>query len=300
MPHRDAPPADTVGRLLHDCPLPAREARTLLAHCLERARESLVAHPELPVDPAARARFEAAVAQRRRGVPMAYLVGVQEFHGHRLQVTPDVLVPRPETELLVDTALELLRPLPGARVLELGTGSGCIAIALSLDRPDLAIVATERAPAALALARANCRSLGATVSMVLADWYAPVGAGPDAAASAAQAQRLAGPFELIVSNPPYVRADDPHLQDLAAEPRGALVDDKGDGLSALEAVIAGAPARLAHGGHVLVEHGHDQAPQVRALMAEYGLAGVRTLRDLEGRERACLGSLPGRSGPAGK
>jgi len=278
----DPAPAGTVERVLAACPLPLREARALLAHCLGCERETLIAHPALAVDAAALACLEAAVARRTSGMPMAYLLGYQEFYGHRLQVTPGVLVPRPETELLVDTALGLLAPGPGARILELGTGSGAIAIALALARPGLRVVASDRSPAALGVAQDNCRRLGAQVLLVLADWYTTLGEPPQPAA-------LAGPFALIVSNPPYVRADDPHLRDLAFEPRGALVDDAGDGLSGLDAVVSGAAARLAPGGHVLVEHGYDQGDAVRALMRARGLGRVRTLQDLEGRDRACVG-----------
>lgn len=273
--------ARLAGQVLGDCALPRAEARSLLAQCLGRTREQLLAHPELPVDEAGLARFDALVAERRRGVPMAYLLGWQEFHGHRLRVTPQVLVPRPETELLVDTALELLRGRGSARVLELGTGSGCIAIALALARPDLSILATDRSIDALRVAAENCRRLGARVRLAAADWYAPI----------------AGRFDLIVSNPPYVAAGDEHLAQLRFEPRAALTDG-GDGISALRTIVRCAPPRLAPGGRVLVEHGYDQAARVRGLMTECGFARATTLRDLAGIERACVGALAG-DGAAG-
>ncbi len=254
------------------CALPAREARSLLAHVLGKMPEELIAHPETPLDAGAQAGFARLAAERARGVPMAYLLGVQEFYGNRVHVGPQVLIPRPETELLVDTALRLLRQFPGAHVLELGTGSGCIALALARARPDLWIVATDRSVEALQLARMNTAGADPHVHLVAGDWYAPI----------------CGRFDLIVSNPPYVAASDPHLGQLGFEPRLALTDG-GDGLSALECVIAGAAPRLAPGGHVLVEHGFDQAAACRALMQSQGLEAVRTLDDLEGRERACLG-----------
>jgi release factor glutamine methyltransferase len=279
--------AVTVQEALAGCALPPREARALLALCMGAERERLVAHPELPVAPAALARFEAMASERRRGVPIAYLLGYQEFHGHRFTVTPDVLVPRPETELLVDTVLQLLHGKAAARVLDLGTGSGCIAISLALARPGLAICATDRSPAALDVARGNAQHLGASgVTFVAGNWYAPV-------------DETILTFDVIVSNPPYVHGNDVHLEQLTFEPRAALTDG-GDGLSALREIIAGADARLAAGGHVLVEHGYDQGPAVRALMHDAGLAEVVTLRDLEGRERACMGSkrrVPGERAP---
>jgi len=259
-----------------------RDAALLLAAALGISRATLLAFPERSAATAVRARYLEWIDRRSAGEPVAYLLGRRGFWSLELEITPAVLVPRPETELLVDTALALLAPGPGARILELGTGSGAIAIALALARPGLRVVASDRSPAALGVAQDNCRRLGAQVLLVLADWYTTLGEPPQPAA-------LAGPFALIVSNPPYVRADDPHLRDLAFEPRGALVDDAGDGLSGLDAVVSGAAARLAPGGHVLVEHGYDQGDAVRALMRARGLGRVRTLQDLEGRDRACVG-----------
>jgi len=258
--------------LLRGCALPLPEARSLLAYSLGVRREHLIAHPEEPVDEQTRADFERLVADRQRSMPMAYLLGVQEFYGHGLCVSPEVLVPRPETEVLVQTGLQLLCGRAQARVLELGTGSGCIAVALALARPDLWIVATDRSKAALRVARKNCARLGATVQLVAGNWYAPI----------------QGRFDLIVSNPPYVSVADPHLAQLRFEPRAALTDED-DGLSALRTVIAGAPTRLAAGGHLLVEHGYDQGAAVRGIMRQHGLARVVTLRDLSGQERAGLG-----------
>ena len=260
-----------AGQVLADSGLPAGEARALLAGVLQMRREALIAHPETAVPQAAAEHFAALVARRAAGVPMAYLLGTQEFHGHRLHVTPDVLIPRPETELLVDIALELLAGRAAARVLDLGTGSGAIAIALALAQPHWTVLASDRSPAALRVAQRNARELGAPVQLFAADWWAPV----------------QGRFELVISNPPYIAAGDAHLPALAHEPRGALTDEA-DGLEPLRAIIGGAAARLAGGGWLLVEHGFDQGAAVRDLMAREGLA-ARTLRDLAGLERACLG-----------
>ncbi len=275
-PRRDTagPAAGAAGarQLLRTSGLPATEARALLCALLELPRERLVAHPDTAVAPGAAQRFHALAEQRRRGVPLAYLLGTQEFYGHALHVNPDVLIPRPDTELLVDTALDVLAQRPQARVLDLGTGSGAIAIALALARPGLDIVATDVSTAALRVAQHNARRLGARIQLVAADWFAPV----------------AGRFDLIISNPPYIAAADPHLDALGDEPRRALTDDA-DGLGALRSVIGGAAARLAVDGTLLVEHGYDQGAAVRALLQAAGF-GARTLRDLAGQERACLGT----------
>jgi release factor glutamine methyltransferase len=270
---RDTAPAH-VGGLLRACSLAAPEARALLAHAMGVAREHLVTHAESAVDATVQARFADLVRHRSQGTPMAYLLGFQEFYGHRLRVTPAVLIPRPDTELLVETALQVLAHLSGARVLELGTGSGCIAIALALARPDLVIVATDVSVAALEIARGNARRLGARLHLVGADWFAP----------------LRGTFDLLISNPPYIAPQDRHLTALTFEPRGALTDGC-DGLAALRIVIAGAPALLADGGTLLLEHGYDQGIAVRALAAAGGFDAAKTLVDLGGRDRACLARI---------
>lgn len=262
----------TAGALLAASALPAAEARALLACATGATRESLIAFPERAVGADAAQCFAALAARRRAGEPMAYLLGVQEFYGRPFRVTPAVLIPRPETELLVDLALEALRATARPRVLELGTGSGCIALTLALARPDAWIVATDASTAALAVVHANARALGARVDFVASDWYAAI----------------QGRFDAIVANPPYVAADDPHLADLRYEPRDALTD-RADGLACLRAIVAGADAHLAPGGWLLVEHGYDQAAAVRGLFEGAGFAQLRTVRDACGIERACVG-----------
>lgn len=269
-------PNSQASALLQQSRLPFREARTLLALSLEVTPEHLVAHPEIRVHPAAQARFLEFSGRRRSGTPMAYLMGCQEFYGHPFEVTPAVLIPRPETELLVDTAMHLLPSRQEVSVLELGTGSGCIAIALALARPQWQIVATDRCDKALAVARRNSHRLQARVAFVAADWFAPLGNAP---------------FDLIVSNPPYVAASDPHLCQLMDEPRHALTDGA-DGLSALRAILACAGDHLRPGGALLLEHGHDQGPQVQAMARAQGFVAVETLLDLEGRDRICLARRP--------
>lgn len=268
-----SPSPPSAGALLRACPLAATQARALLAHALGVSREHLIAHPEAAISEPARANFARLVADRLRGMPMAYLLGVQEFFGYPFGVSPAVLIPRPDTELLVESALGLLQNRPGARVLELGTGSGCIAICLALARPDLLVVASDCSPAALQVARQNSLRLGASVHLVGGDWYSPID----------------GRFDLIVSNPPYIAAADAHLAALSFEPRPALTDE-GDGRSALRIIIGGAPKHLEPGGALLVEHGYDQGAAARELLRESGFARVQTLRDLAGQERACIGA----------
>jgi len=206
------------------------------------------------------------------GEPIAYLVGQREFYGLTFAVTRDVLIPRPETELLVELALERL-PQNGA-VLDLGTGSGAVAVALAHGRPDAQVTAVDVSAAALALARRNAALNHVRVQFLQGDWYLALGA------------QDVGQFDLIVANPPYIVAGDPHLKqgDLRFEPIGALTDH-GDGLSALRTIVAGAPARLKSGGWLLMEHGYDQAAAVRELLTAQGFCEVQSWRDLAGIER---------------
>lgn len=209
--------------------------------------------------------------RRVAGEPVAYIVGWREFHGHRFRVTPDVLIPRPDTETLVDAALALVPGDASARVLDLGTGSGCVAISIALARPLAQVVATDSSPAALAVARGNAQALEArNLRLLAADWYAGI----------------SGRFDLIVSNPPYIAAADPHLAtgDLRFEPADAL-SPGGDGLDALRAIIAGAPAHLRASGWLLVEHGWDQGEAVGSLLAAAGFAHRSTHHDLGGHHR---------------
>lgn len=271
--------AASVRQALLECPLPEKDKRALLAHAMGAARERLIAHPEAPVPAAALARFRQLAARRGAGVPMAYLLEEQEFYGHRLRVTPAVLIPRPETEILVERALEAMGQASSGRALDLGTGSGAIAIALAAARPGWTVFASDCCLDALSVAQDNARRVGVAVHWLAGRWLAPVGAA----------------FEVIVSNPPYVAGADPHLEQLACEPRGALTDGA-DGLSALREIIAAAMRHLRPGGRLLVEHGYDQGPATRRLMQDSGFADVRTFFDLEGRERVCSGARPATGG----
>jgi release factor glutamine methyltransferase len=275
--------AVTVRRALAQCGLVPVDAQVLLAHTLGRDRAWLVAHADDVLDPVPAGAFFALAMRRRDGEPVAYLTGAREFWGLPLAVTPAVLIPRPETETVVEVALARLPGDRDVRVLDLGTGSGAIALALAHERPRARVVATDVDPAALAVARSNAERLGiGNVDFLTSHWYAAL---PPAAP----------PFDLIASNPPYVAAGDVHLGegDLRFEPARALTPG-GDGLDALRAIVAGALARLVSGGALVVEHGYDQADAVRALFVAAGFVDVTAARDLAGIARACFGTKPAR------
>jgi len=278
----------TVGQVLRDATArlaavsdsPRLDAEVLAAFALGKSRGSLFAYDRDAIAEPARLRLLELIEARARHVPVAYLTGYKEFWTLRLRVTPDVLVPRPDTELLVEWALSLW-PDDAAgtvrRVVDLGTGSGAIALALACERPAWQITGTDASQAALAVARGNAESLALTCRWCAGAWWA--------------ALDVTDTFDLVVSNPPYIADGDTHLTALAAEPRTALTAGA-DGLDDLRVIIAGTPARLRRGGWLLVEHGHDQGAQVRALFDEAGFADVQTRRDLGGNERATAGHRP--------
>lgn len=253
-----------------------RESELLLGHALQRERAWLFAHASDAVEDAARARYGALVAARARGVPVAQLLGRWGFWTLDLRVTADTLIPRAETELLVEAALARLPEGGAASVADLGTGSGAIALAVAHARPGARLVATDASVAALAVARDNAAANELhNVEFRQGDWYAPLAA-----------ER----YDLLLSNPPYIAQDDPHLArgDLRFEPIAALASG-GDGLDAIRVLAAGACRHLRSGGWLLVEHGFEQGAAVRELFIAGGLTAVHTLLDLEGRERVTLG-----------
>ena len=257
------------------------EAALLLMHVLDRSRSWLYAHADDVVAPVQADRFQALVARRAAGEPVAYLLGRRGFWTLDLAVTPDTLIPRPETELLVEQALERLPADRPVRVADLGTGTGAIALAVAFERPLARVVATDRSRGALDVARENARAHGLDGRLAFrqGDWFAP----------------LAGErFDMVASNPPYIAEADPHLArgDLRHEPTGALASGP-DGLDAIRRIVAGAPAHLVAQGWLLLEHGHDQGPSVRALLEAGGFTDVATVRDLEHRDRVSLGRFPG-------
>ena len=259
------------------------DAHLLLAHVLGQSRAWLLAHGDDALTDPQGAAFESLVARRAAGEPFAYLVGEREFHGLTLAVNDAVLVPRPDTETLVEWALDLLQGESGVvddpAVLDLGTGSGAIALALKNACPRARVWAGERSASALAVARANAQRLALDVRFAQGDWWDALAGAPDAPV-----------FDLVVSNPPYIAADDPHLAALTHEPRSALVADD-DGLADIRCIADGARGRLRPGGWLLFEHGWQQAPAVQAILQRSGFGEVSTRVDIEGRARCTGGRL---------
>ncbi len=254
------------------------DSRILLLHAVGQARAGrawLLAHDTDLLSEQALTTLQALAERRLSGEPVAYLVGHKEFYGLNLHVTPDVLVPRPDTETLVEWALEALEPTPNARMVDLGTGSGAIALALKANRPALQVEAVDYSHAALAVAQANAQRLNLDVAFSQGSWL-----------SSTQ-----GRFQAIVSNPPYIREDDEHLADLKFEPRQALTAGA-DGLDDVRTIIDQAKERLLAGGWLLLEHGYDQAVEVRALLMAAGFDNVQGRRDLAGIERCSGGRWP--------
>ncbi len=289
MSRRGAPLTDTrtiasaldqaAGRLavLHDSA--KVDAEALLCHVLGKPRSHLYAWPERVLAPGQWQAFQRLVARREQGEPVAYLTGRREFWSLPLAVSEHTLIPRPETELLVELALAHIPESVHWVIADLGTGSGAVGLAIARQRSACHVLATECSPGALKVARENRRRLGApNISLVQADWCRPLAPGS---------------CHLIVANPPYVPSGDPHLSrgDVRYEPRSALVGGE-DGLDAIRAIGREARGSLHSAGMLLLEHGHDQAARVRALLEGLGYRDVRSYRDLADMERVTLGSVP--------
>ncbi|HEX4333482.1 MAG TPA: peptide chain release factor N(5)-glutamine methyltransferase [Usitatibacter sp.] len=254
------------------------DAQVIMAEVLGVNRAWIAANPMRILTESEDAKIEMLAVQRAMGRPVAYLLNRREFYGRELEVGPDVLIPRPETETLVEAALPRLTPR--ASCLDLGTGSGAIAVTIACQRPEAQVMATDVSAAALEVAARNAVKHHCAERIVFAQgsWYEPV------------AGRR---FDVIVSNPPYVASADPHLGrgDLRFEPRGALTDGSGDGLDSIRAIVAGAPAHLVPGGWVLFEHGYDQAAAVRGILASGGFTELISLADLAGIPRVAGGKM---------
>ncbi len=264
-------PGTSIAAVQAGLPLDPLENRILLCHATGLSRVQLITQGDRPLSSDEAARLDALVARRLRGEPIAYIVGRREFFGLDFQVGPAVLIPRPDTELIVDLALERL-PRQVPRLLDMGTGSGAISVAVAHTRPDAAVTALDVSPDALAVAQANATANGARVRFLHSSWFDALDAGDI--------------FDVIASNPPYIAAGDDHLAqgDLRFEPVGALTDHA-DGLSALRTIITGSPRHLVPGGWLLLEHGYDQAAAVRTLLLDAGFADVQSWQDLAGIER---------------
>lgn len=266
-----------IGAALRAADIHATDARALLRAALGVDDVHLAAHPEQVLTAEQSDRLAGWLRRRRAGEPVAYITGEREFWSLSFQVAPAVLIPRPETELLVEFALEHCAAGAPARVLDLGTGCGCVAVAIAKHRPRAQVAATDISPAALAVARQNAARHEASVEFIESDWL----------------NGLTGRrYDLIVANPPYVAAGDQHLTqgDVRYEPRAALVGGA-DGLECIRAIVAQSRAHLERGGWLFVEHGHDQAARCRALLQAQGYEEVMSRRDLAGIERASGGRV---------
>ncbi|MCY7388090.1 MAG: peptide chain release factor N(5)-glutamine methyltransferase [Burkholderiales bacterium] len=281
----------SIEDLLSRYTIEKREAQRLLAHVLGVSRASVIAHGERILDGAQEQRANQLLARRADGEPFAYLIGSREFYGRDFMVSPATLIPRPETEIIVEQALARLsgRQLPGvpadidsmhinAGVLDLGTGSGAIAITLALERPNMVVVASDFSRDALSVAEDNAQRLNGAVEFIQSNWY----------------QNLVGrKFDLIVSNPPYVAGNDTHLSqgDLRFEPQTALTDKSADGLASIREIVDGASVHLNAGGWLLFEHGHDQRDVCRDLLLKAGFVNLTSVNDLAGIPRVAGGQI---------
>jgi len=258
--------------------LPASEARLFLREILGCTAAQIAAYPERALAAGQAGRFVELLTRRVAGEPVAYLLGEREFYGRRFGVSPAVLIPRPETELVVDLVLARVAPGSVPAILDLGTGSGALAVTLALEIPAAQVTAVDFSPSALDVARANAAALAASVRFVESDWFAAL----DAAR-----------FDFIVSNPPYIAENDPHLAqgDVRFEPATALAAGP-TGLDDLRRITAAAPGFLADSGWLMMEHGYDQAAVVRDLLVAAGFVEVASAQDLAGIERISFGRRP--------
>ena len=262
----------SISNLIQTTTLDKLDAKILLRHILNFSRAQLITNSDYVLNDAELAKFLDFSNLRNSGMPINYITGTREFYSREFIVTKDTLIPRPETELLVDTILEFAKP--NTSLLDLGTGSGCIAISAKLERETLLVSAVDKSSAALEVAKQNASNLGADIKFYHSDWFSDV----------------SGKFDIIVSNPPYIHPDDKHLQNLLFEPKTALTDFE-DGLSCLRAIITKAKDYLQTNGILMVEHGYDQGASVRELFTTNGYKAIATIVDYSKNDRITLGVL---------
>lgn len=269
---------DAIRQLADTSDSPRLDAALLLSQVLEKSPSHLLAWPEKAVTATQQQQFRELLNRRIAGEPVAYLLGVREFWSQSLRVSPATLIPRPDTERLVEAALEKIPADRVCDVLDFGTGTGAIALAIAGERPQIRMTATDNSPEALDIARENAARLGLPIRFREGDWWHAVSGET---------------FDFICSNPPYIPEHDPHLAegDVRFEPRSALVSGH-DGLDAIRNILGGVPAGLRSGGWIFIEHGHDQGEPVAALLRKTGLHSVQTLHDLAGNSRVCIGRQP--------
>ena len=253
------------------------DSQVLLAYALNVSRTWLFTWPDKALDGATLTAFSALIDERKSGTPIAYITGYRDFWSLRLKVTPDTLIPRADTELLVETALTLKNVEKPCDVIDLGTGTGAIALSLANECPSWRITATDINPETLAVAKENAQNLELTVSFKESAWF----------------DAINDRFDLVISNPPYIESDDPHLQqgDLRFEPAGALASGQ-DGLDDIRLLVKQALKHLKKDGYLLLEHGYQQADAVRNLMTKAGYTDIETHQDIEDRDRVTLGKIP--------
>ncbi|THU04106.1 peptide chain release factor N(5)-glutamine methyltransferase [Lampropedia puyangensis] len=281
-----SPPSISIAHALqqaHQAGLARIDAQLLLLHAigrLDQGRAWLISHDDALLSPEQQLRWQTLIAQRADGMPVAYLTGSKEFFGLPLHINSATLDPRPDTEILVEWALEKIHSITAPRVLDLGTGSGAIALAIQKQRPDALVWAIDQSSKALAVAQANGQRLGLPVQWLQGDWFAPV--------------RHANlpPFDMIVSNPPYIETSDPHLAALQHEPQEALVSGE-DGLDDIRRISQAAVAHLKTQGYLLLEHGWNQAPSVAKILRQAGFIAIDTRHDLGGHIRCSAGLYNG-------
>jgi len=262
----------TIRRILAETKLNKFDTRVLLCHILNFSKADLILKLDYELSATEYELYLELYKDALKGVPINYLIGFKEFYSRQFKVNRHTLIPRPETELLVDNLIKLAKP--NAKVLELGTGSGCIAISCKLERPDLQITATDYYINTLNIAKENAKLHNAEISFIQSDWYS----------------NITGRFDLIVSNPPYIEVSDEHLHDLKYEPQHALTDFA-DGLSCIRQILTGAKKHLEQSGHILLEHGYNQGLAVRELLIEAGFFEVNTLKDYANLDRITIGKI---------